>query len=91
MRSGYVAADFMSHIKHGASIAVPDSLSVDARMPLEAARANTATDEYGQTFAILMLCVARGQSHAVDMQETLQAFPVHLMSVSDYARTALSR
>ncbi len=54
-------------------------------------QANTATDEYGQTFAILMLCVARGQSHAVDMQETLQAFPVHLTSVSDYAGTALSR
>lgn len=35
---GYVAADFMSHIKRGASIVVPDSLSVDARMPLEAAR-----------------------------------------------------
>jgi len=28
----------MSHIKRGASIVVPDSLSVDARMPLEAAR-----------------------------------------------------
>jgi len=28
----------MSHIKRGASIIVPDSLSVDARMPLEAAR-----------------------------------------------------
>jgi hypothetical protein len=35
---GYVAADFMSHIKRGASIVVPDSLSVDAGMPLEAAR-----------------------------------------------------
>jgi len=34
----YVAADFMSHIKHSASIVVLDSLSVNARMPLEAAR-----------------------------------------------------
>ena len=54
-------------------------------------QANTATDEYGQTFAILMLCITRGQSHAVDRQETLQAFPVHLTSVRDYVRTALSR
>ena len=54
-------------------------------------QANTATDEYEQTFAILMLCIARGQNHAVDRQETLQAFPVQLTSVSDYARTALSR
>ena len=38
MRSGYVAADFMSHIKRSVSIVVPNSLSIDARMLLEAAR-----------------------------------------------------
>ncbi len=54
-------------------------------------QANTATNEYEQTFAILMLCVARGQSHAVDRQETLQAFPVQLTSARDYVRTTLSR
>lgn len=43
-----------------------------------------ATDPMQQSFAGLMRCYAQGA--AIDMQETLSAFPVQLTSVREYAR-----
>ena len=44
----------------------------------------TATDPMQQTFAGLMRCYAQGDP--IDMQKTLQAFPLELTSVRDYAQ-----
>jgi NADH dehydrogenase len=59
-------------------------------IPEEALRAQkaAATDSLQQTFAALMLSYAVGD--AVEMRETLKAFPLRLTSVRDYAARALA-
>lgn len=59
-------------------------------VPEEALRAQmaSATDAMSQTFAGLMLQYAAGD--AIDMQRTLQLFPVQLTSVRDYAKRMMS-
>jgi uncharacterized protein YbjT (DUF2867 family) len=47
----------------------------------------TATDPMQQSFAGLMQWYARGD--AVDMEETLKAFPMHLASVRNYAQRVI--
>ena len=47
-----------------------------------------ATDPLQQSFSALMLGYAKGD--AIDMAETLQAFPLQLTSVKDYATRVLS-
>ena len=56
-----------------------------ARIPKEALQAqlDTAEDSMSQAFAALMLAYAHGDT--VPMARTLQAFPVRLTSVHDYA------
>jgi uncharacterized protein YbjT (DUF2867 family) len=58
-------------------------------VPVEAleAQQKEATDPMQQSFAGLMRCVAAGDP--IDMQDTLQAFPMQLTSVRDYARRVL--
>jgi hypothetical protein len=46
------------------------------------------TDPMQQSFVGLMRCVAQGD--AIDMQETLRAFPVQLTSVRDYVGRVLA-
>jgi uncharacterized protein YbjT (DUF2867 family) len=46
-----------------------------------------ATDPMQQSFAALMRCVAAGDP--IDMEDALQAFPVQLTSVREYAQRAL--
>ena len=48
----------------------------------------SATDPMQQSFAGLMRWYAKGDS--IDMGETLQTFPVQLMSVRDYAQSVLT-
>jgi uncharacterized protein YbjT (DUF2867 family) len=48
----------------------------------------TATDPMQQSFSGLMRCYAQGDF--IDMKETLQAFPLELTSVRDYAQHALT-
>ena len=54
-------------------------------VPEEALQAQleSATDPMQQSFTGLMLCYAQGD--AIDMQETLKAFPLQLTSVRAYA------
>lgn len=61
-----------------------------AHVPVEALaeQQKTATDPMQQSFAGLMQWYARGD--AVDMEETLQTFPVALTSVQEYARGTLT-
>jgi uncharacterized protein YbjT (DUF2867 family) len=58
-------------------------------VPVEAleAQQKEATDPMQQSFAGLMRCVAAGDP--IDMQDTLQTFPMQLTSVRDYARRVL--
>jgi uncharacterized protein YbjT (DUF2867 family) len=58
-------------------------------VPEEALKAQqeAATDPLQQTFSALMRCYAQGDP--IDMQETLQAFPMQLTSVRDYANSVL--
>jgi NADH dehydrogenase len=60
-----------------------------AHVPVEALaeQQGTATDPMQQSFAGLMQWYARGD--AVDMEETLQTFPVALTSVQEYAQGVL--
>jgi hypothetical protein len=53
---------------------------------LQAQQASSA-DPMEQSFAGLMRCYARGD--AIDMRETLEAIPLQLTSVRDYAHSAL--
>jgi uncharacterized protein YbjT (DUF2867 family) len=46
-----------------------------------------ATDPMQQSFLGLMRCYAAGDP--IDMRKTLEAFPVQLTSVRDYARSVL--
>jgi uncharacterized protein YbjT (DUF2867 family) len=59
-------------------------------VPEEALRAQLAeaADSLQQSFAGLMLCYAAGDP--IDIRATLQAFPLQLTSVRDYARRVLS-
>jgi NADH dehydrogenase len=59
-------------------------------VPEEALQAQqeAATDPMEQSFAALMRCYASGDS--IDMQETLNALPVQLTSVRDYAQRVLA-
>jgi uncharacterized protein YbjT (DUF2867 family) len=59
-------------------------------VPEEALRAQLAgaSDSLQQSFAGLMLCYAAGDP--IDMRATLQAFPLQLTSVRDYARRVLT-
>jgi uncharacterized protein YbjT (DUF2867 family) len=59
-------------------------------VPVEAIRAQqtAAPDQMQQSFAGLMLCYAAGDP--IDMRATLQAFPIQLTSVKDYAQRVLS-
>lgn len=59
-------------------------------VPVEAIQAQqtAALDEMQQSFAGLMLCYAAGDP--IDMRATLQAFPIQLTSVKDYAQRVLS-
>jgi uncharacterized protein YbjT (DUF2867 family) len=61
-----------------------------AHVPEEALRAQLAgaSDSLQQSFAGLMLCYAAGDP--IDMRATLQAFPLQLTSVRDYARRVLT-
>jgi uncharacterized protein YbjT (DUF2867 family) len=52
-----------------------------------AAQQKEATDAMQQSFPALMRCYARGD--AIDMEETLKAFPIKLTSVQEYAQRAL--
>jgi uncharacterized protein YbjT (DUF2867 family) len=52
------------------------------------AQQQEATDPMQQSFAGLMRCYAKGD--AIDMRETLRAFPVELTSVDSYARNVLA-
>ncbi len=58
-------------------------------VPPEALQAQLqgATDPMQQSFVSLMLCYAQGDP--IDMQATLQAFPLNLISVQDYARRTM--
>jgi uncharacterized protein YbjT (DUF2867 family) len=47
-----------------------------------------ATEALAQSFAILMLSIAKG--NVIDMRETLRRFPVPMTSVQDYARQAIA-
>ena len=47
----------------------------------------TSTDGMEQSFAGLMRCYARGD--AIDMSATLEAFPLRLTSVREYAASVL--
>ncbi len=60
-------------------------------VPEEALRSqrDAATDPMQQSFAGLMLCVAQGDP--IDMKKTLQAFPIELTSVKNYAERMVSR
>jgi uncharacterized protein YbjT (DUF2867 family) len=51
------------------------------------ARQASATDPMEQSFAGLMRCYARGD--AIDMHDTLEAFPLQVISVREYARQVL--
>ena len=59
-------------------------------VPEEALQAQqqAATDPMEQSFAGLMRCYAQGDP--IDMQSTLEAFPVQLTSVEDYAKRMLA-
>ncbi|MCG3118981.1 MAG: hypothetical protein ALAOOOJD_01277 [bacterium] len=59
-------------------------------VPVEgiAAQQAAATDPMQQSFSGLMVCYAQGD--AIDMQETLKAFPLKLASVRDYAGSVLA-
>lgn len=50
-----------------------------------------ATDERQQALTGLMLFMAQGETHATDMQATLQAVPLRRTSVRDFITSALSR
>jgi uncharacterized protein YbjT (DUF2867 family) len=50
----------------------------------------TATDDFQQTFAVLVSFLLRGQSQSIDMRATLRAIPVPLTSVRTYAQSKLS-
>lgn len=58
-------------------------------VPVEAleAQQQAATDPMQQSFSGLMRCYAQGD--AIDMQETLKAFPVQLTSIKVYAECTL--
>lgn len=58
-------------------------------VPVEALQGqkNGATDDMSKSFASLMLLYANGQE--INMKETLQAFPVKMNSVGDYASRVL--
>ena len=58
-------------------------------VPVEAleAQQTEATDPMQQSFAAMMRCYAAGDP--IDMEGTLQAFPLQLTSVRDYARRVL--
>lgn len=60
-------------------------------IPLEALQSQreAATDPMQESFAGLMLGIAGGDP--IDMQETLQKFPLKLASVGEYARSAVAR
>jgi NADH dehydrogenase len=59
-------------------------------VPEEALQAQqeAATDPLEQTFAAFMRCYARGD--AIEMTATLEAFPLQLTSVRDYAQRAVA-
>jgi uncharacterized protein YbjT (DUF2867 family) len=60
-------------------------------VPPEALQAQLqgATDPMQQSFIGLMLCYAQGDT--IDMRATRQAFPLHLISVQDYARRTIGQ
>ena len=49
----------------------------------------TATDDLAKTFPGLMLGYAHGDT--IDMKQTLQAFPIRMTTVEEYARRVLGK
>jgi hypothetical protein len=72
-----------------AAAATAASRSRYSNIPEEAleAQQKVATDPMQQSFAGLMRCYAQGA--AIDMEDTLKAFPVQLAPVREYARSVL--
>jgi NADH dehydrogenase len=62
-----------------------------AHVPVEALRAQMegATDPMQKSFAGLMVCITAGDP--IEMKATLQAFPLKLTSVQDYARSVMGK